>query len=82
VFENAKSDSGWACVVSEWLNSNIIDKNEIKEQYKELLNIIFKEAKNHRYYLNEIPNLLKQNIIDKSEIKEEYKKTLYKVVEQ
>jgi hypothetical protein len=62
----------------------IIDREEIKEEYRELMMAILKNIRYDPkvYWIETLSKLLELKIIDKSEIKEEYKKTLYKVVEQ
>ena len=49
-FENAKIAYGWRKVVLELLRLKIFDKSEIKEQYEELLEIVFEEAKEDAYW--------------------------------
>ena len=80
--EEAKSDPYWAeYIVPELLKLNIIDKNEIKEKYKELLEVVLDEAKLGRIRaLYTVPKLLKLNIIDKSD-KERYRELLLTAIE-
>jgi len=82
-FENAKIDYGWRKVVLELLRLKIFDKSEIKEQYEELLEIVFKEAKEDAYWragedsywVECSAELLKLKVLDESD-KELYKELL------
>jgi hypothetical protein len=54
--------------VSELLKLNILDKSEIKESYRELLEIAFEKARSNFNWAQTVSELLKLNILDKSEI--------------
>ncbi len=77
-------DGVWIRILSNLIRLKIIDREEIKEEYRELMMAILKNIRYDPkvYWIETLSKLLELKIIDKSEIKEEYKKTLYKVVEQ